>query len=74
MAARILIAWNQGHGVVSELYYAKTLNASPADTLEMEKMEILEGAVESLGSPRQARVRAALQLLKNLAEPEPLLP
>jgi Holliday junction resolvase len=75
-AGRILIAWKSGHCalLVHELEHARTLTARAdhSDTFEMERLEALTGAVESLesgewiapGRPRPAAVR----VLEHLAQ------
>jgi hypothetical protein len=70
LAGRILTAWkgSPGTSLQEELDYAT--NGAPRaqqyDTLEMEKMEVLEGAAESLRCGHQGRVRAAVQVLEHL--------
>ena len=69
-AGRILIAWHSGEslGLKRELESARRLaaQASFRSTFEMETMDALSGAVESLdrGSERQA---GAVRLLEHLA-------
>ena len=70
MAGRILIAWRNGENAVlqQELEEAQGL-AGPlelASTLEMERLEALAGAVESLRHGR--RQSGAVRLLEHLAQ------
>jgi hypothetical protein len=70
VAGRILFAWHTGESAVlrHELEYARWLLAQPSrsNTLEMETMEVLAGAVESL---RHGRKQAgAVRLLEHLAQ------
>ncbi|HTR34846.1 MAG TPA: hypothetical protein VMH80_03015 [Bryobacteraceae bacterium] len=70
LAGRILVAWKLGPGPVleDELDYASGAAVlDRRDTLEMEKMELLEGAAESLRNGRQGQVRAAVRILEHLA-------
>ena len=70
VAGRILAAWQNGEdaGLRQELEQARRLAAQTdrSNTLEMERMEVLCGAVESLrrGSGEQA---GAVRLLEHLA-------
>jgi hypothetical protein len=73
VAARILIAWRNGESSAlrKELEQARYLAQTPSPialemgTLEMERLEVLSGAVESLG---QGRAQAgAVRLLEHLA-------
>ena len=69
VAGRILIAWRNGEKALrQELEHARYLAAQTplSNTLEMEKMEALSGAVESLGQVR-ARHAGAVRLLEHLA-------
>jgi len=70
VAGRILTAWRNGEGAAmgQELERARALAASnaPSSTLEMEAMEALTGAVESLGDGR--RQNGAVRLLEHLAD------
>jgi hypothetical protein len=71
VAGRILTAWRNGEraDLRQALDNARCLAAQtpPASTHEMETMEVLSGAVESLGEgfSRQA---GAIRLLEHLAE------
>jgi len=70
LAGRILVAWKSGpEGVLErELAYAAGAAAlDRRDTLEMEKMDLLEGAAESLRCGRQGQIRAAVRVLEHLA-------
>jgi hypothetical protein len=42
-------------------------NIHPRDTFEQERLEVLEGAVDGMGSPVLARAQAATQVLRQLA-------
>jgi hypothetical protein len=76
VAGRILIAWKSGHCalLVHELEHARRLTTRTnfSDTFEMERLEALTGAVESLetgewiapGRPRPA----AVGVLEHLAQ------
>ncbi len=71
VAGRILIAWRKGDGenLERELQYAQNLAAdtSACSTVEMERVEVLSGAAESL---RQGRRQAgAVRLIEHLATP-----
>jgi predicted MarR family transcription regulator len=80
VAGRILIAWRSGHCalLVHELQHARRLTslADEVSTFEMERLEALTGAVESLESGEwieAGRVRpAAVRVLEHLAQPEQL--
>jgi hypothetical protein len=69
-ADKILVAWRSGEsvGLQQEIEKARSLPTRTAftSTFEMETMEALSGAVESLGEgrPRQA---GAVRLLEHLA-------
>ncbi len=70
VAGRILIAWRNGESAVlqQELEEAQCL-AAPleiASTLELERLEALAGAVESLRHGRQQS--GAVRLLEHLAQ------
>jgi hypothetical protein len=71
VAGRILIAWRNGETVwlKQELERARCLaaHAQQSNTLEMERMEVLSGAVESLGLGR-GKQAGAVRLLEHLAE------
>ena len=66
MAGRILVAWRNGEpaSLRQELEQAQ-FALEPASTLEMERLEALSGAVESLRHGRQQS--GALRLLEHLA-------
>ena len=69
LASRILAAWKQGPqtDLVRELDYAvQMMPMRHPDTLEMERMEVLEGAARSLRGGQQGQVRAAVQILEQL--------
>lgn len=71
MAGRILVAWKSGHGasLQYELEHARfvTSQADQSSTFEMERLEALTGAVESLENDR-ARHSGAVRLLEHLAQ------
>jgi len=71
VAGRILMAWHSGEtaGLSRELEYARSLatQAPHSSTLEMETMEVLSGAVESLGVS-DGRHAGAVRLLEHLAK------
>ncbi|HUA20088.1 MAG TPA: hypothetical protein VMB25_15170 [Bryobacteraceae bacterium] len=70
LAGRILVAWKLGPGPVLEQelgYAASAVSLDRRDTLEMEKMELLEGVAESLRNGRQGQIRAAMRILEHLA-------
>ncbi len=69
VAGRILIAWRNGEsaGLRQEMDHALHLAAQAhSSTLEMETMEVLSGAVESLGNGRKEV--GAVRLLEHLAK------
>ena len=70
VAGRILIAWRAGEsaGLRRELEQAALLAAQTAraSTLEMERLEVLSGVVESLGQGRGPHA-GAVRLLEHLA-------
>jgi hypothetical protein len=69
VAGRILMAWRNGEsaGLEQELEQAQYLATQFASTLELERLEALSGAVESLrhGCGSQA---GAVRLLEHLAK------
>jgi hypothetical protein len=71
VAGRILIAWHSGEtaGLSRELEYARCLvaQAPHSSTLEMETMEVLSGAVESLRNSCGQHA-GAVRLLEHLAK------
>lgn len=71
VAGKILIAWRNGEsrGLQLELENARVFaaQARPANTLEMETMEVLSGAVESLGE-RCGKHAGAVRLLEHIAQ------
>jgi hypothetical protein len=73
IATRVLAAWKSGHkgACAKELARALELCRSlhPPETLEAERLEILTGAIESLGASRPEQVQAAIHLLEHLAHP-----
>lgn len=79
LAGRILTAWKDGEAVAlqEELHRAANVPVSDLDSFEMERLELLEGIVQSLAAeaaPRDSRecqVRAALHLLEHLAGQTP---
>ncbi len=71
VAGRILIAWRSGEDAVlrQELEYARCLALQvdgTSTTLEMERLEVLSGVVESLGY-RNGKQRGAVRLLEHLS-------
>jgi hypothetical protein len=72
VAGRILAAFRSGHcdNLERELEYARRLTRQTGrhSTLEMERLEALTGAVESLGHGA-ARHAGAVRLLEHLAHP-----
>jgi hypothetical protein len=76
VAGRILIAWKSGHCALlfHELEHARdfTSRTNQSSTFEMERIEALSGAVESLalvnGPARPAR--GAVRVLEHLAQPQ----
>jgi hypothetical protein len=70
VAGRILFAWRNGESarLTRELEQASWLAAQTAlaSTLEMERLEVLSGVVESLGDGRGPRA-GAVRLLEHLA-------
>lgn len=72
VAGRILMAWRNGEnaGLQQELDHARCVAHSStlemASTLEMERLEVLSGAVESLGRIRGPHA-GAVRLLEDLA-------
>lgn len=74
VACRILIAWRNGESadLMQELEHARCLAAQTAlaSTLEMETMEVLSGAVESL-EQAQGQHAGAVRLLEHLAAGAP---
>ena len=69
IAGRLLLAWRSGESAewIGELEMARLWAAQnrPSSTLEMERLEALSGALESLH--RKSRVRGAIGLLAQLA-------
>jgi hypothetical protein len=79
VAGRVLIAWRSGHCASLEraLEHARRLTSRTQDqssTFEMERLEALTGAVESLEEAvegmdnRGARQSGAVRLLEHLAQ------
>jgi hypothetical protein len=78
VAGRILTAWRKGESadLRQELEYARCLAArvqlagtlEMASTLEMERLEVLSGVVETLGNVR-GKHAGAIRLLEHLATP-----
>jgi hypothetical protein len=70
VAGRILLAWRSGENshLRRELDHARRLASEPrqSSTLEMERMEVLSGAVESLGHGHREQA-GAVRLLEHLA-------
>lgn len=71
LADKILIAWRNGEArsLQRELERARLLaeKARPASTLEMETLEVLSGAAESLGK-RGGKHAGAVRLLEHIAQ------
>jgi len=81
ISSRILGAWNDGQeaALKEELGRAASLDTSGMNAVEAERMEVLEGVLESLqqnlvpaeagasSSARPSQVRAAVRLLEHLA-------
>jgi hypothetical protein len=69
IAGRLLIAWRSGHRAewIRQFEIARrwAARSRPASTLEMERLEVLSGALESLGN--KCRLRGAIGLLEQLA-------
>ena len=74
IAGRVLVAWRSGTSVDFEKQLERSRNVisqySALDTCEMEKLEALQGALETLKNLPQARVSAAIRLLEHLAKKE----
>jgi hypothetical protein len=73
VAGRILIAWRSGHDASLEhaLEHARRLTSrtlDPWSTFEMERLEALTGAVESIERSREHQAGAAVRLLEHLAQ------
>ena len=70
VAGTIVRAWRDGHAgdLRKQVTLAKSLVCSGAsDTFEMEKMELLEGALESVQGARPEQAEAAINVLEHLA-------
>jgi hypothetical protein len=69
VAGRILMAWRNGEsaGLEQELELAQYLATQFASTLELERLEALYGAVESLRHGRGSQA-GAVRLLEHLAK------
>lgn len=74
VAGRILIAWRNGHCASLELGLEQarrlTSSADYSSTFEMERLEALTGAVESIGYRGTRDSVGAVRLLEHLAQPE----
>ena len=74
IAGRVLIAWRSGTSVDFEKQLERSRNVMPQyrslDTCELEKLEVLQGALECLKELPHARVSAAIRLLEHLAKQE----
>ena len=78
MAGRILVAWRSGECACleRELEHARLAAQAPhctlgkPSTLEMERLEVLTGVIESLGH-RRGQHAGAVRLLEHLAEASP---
>lgn len=75
IAARVLSEWkSQPKGALRrELARVQELarQVPPSSSLEMEKIEVLLGAIESLQSDKPERIQAALYVLEHLASAGP---
>lgn len=73
IAGTIVEAWRDRHAgdLAKQVLEAKTcIRSSVAgDTFQMEKMELLDGALELVQSTRPDQVEAAINVLKHLAQP-----
>jgi hypothetical protein len=75
VAGRILMAWRTGQGanLDHELAHARRFTSCTTltSTLEMERLDALTGAVESLAVENgRSQVGGAVRLLEHLAKPE----
>jgi hypothetical protein len=74
IAARVLSLWRSlpEGGLRKELELSQDLasQAPKPSTYETERMDVLLGAIEGLGSSRPERVRAALYVIEHLASVE----
>jgi len=74
IAARVLSGWRSlpKSGLRKELAWSQELagQVPPPNSLESERIEVLQGAIESLRSDRPERVQAALYILEHLANAE----
>jgi uncharacterized protein YjaG (DUF416 family) len=72
IAGRVLIAWRSGTAVDYEKQLERSRTVMPQhnslDTYEMEKLEVLQGALECLKNLPHARVSGAIRLLEHLAK------
>jgi hypothetical protein len=72
VAGRILLAWKSGHGasLESALDHARRLSAHAdrSSTFEMERLEALTGAVESIVQDGARNSAGAVRLLEHLAQ------
>jgi len=75
VAGRILMAWRSGESaaLIQELEHARCLTAQPPgkaaalwSTLDLERLEVLSGVVESFGRGREKQA-GAVRLLEHLA-------
>ena len=73
IAGTIVEAWRDRHAgdLAKQVLAAKTCMRSSVagDTFHMEKMELLDGALELVQSTRPEQVEAAINVLKHLAQP-----
>jgi hypothetical protein len=69
IAGRLLIAWRSGESAEFRLQLEMArlwvVHSRPSSTLEMERLEALSGALESLH--QKSRIRGAIGLLEQLA-------
>jgi hypothetical protein len=66
VAGRILLAWRNGGSADLERELESMGQTTPENTLEMERMEVLAGVLESLGRGYGQR-DGAVRLLEHLA-------
>jgi hypothetical protein len=75
IAGRILVAWKTGQdrSLREEFDHVTNLNVQGLNALEMERMELLGGIVQTLRADgaRHQQHRAAIRLLEHLATETP---
>ena len=71
IASRILVAWKAGHELKlkEEFDHVTSLGVQGLNSLEMERMDLLSGIVQTLGAAgaHPDRHRTAIRLLEHLA-------